>query len=63
MADIVDRAQPWIEEQLEYHLAQARAKITTIPVGEPGECDRCGRDLPRLVDGFCARCRDELRLP
>lgn len=58
MADEIDRAQ---ENQLleqQAHLAMAREAAAAIPVGAPGECDGCFEHSPRLVRGFCARCRD-----
>jgi hypothetical protein len=56
MADECDRAQEQEEWQRE---AMIRSAITApfIP-GQPGECDRCGDDMPRLVAGLCAPCRD-----
>lgn len=58
MADAADMAQPLEEEHLARSLAAARAPV---PAGEPGECESCGNDSPRLVRGRCARCRDEAR--
>lgn len=60
MADLCDRAQPAIEAELERHLAAHRSM--PIPEGRPGECDLCGVQSLRLVDGCCARCRDAHRL-
>lgn len=60
MADICDRAQPAIEAELERHLAAHRP--APMAVGQPGECDICGRQSPRLVGGACAPCRDWRRL-
>lgn len=55
MVDIVDAAQE-IENE---HLARAiQAARVPVPVGAPGECDNCGEDMPRLVNGRCAPCRD-----
>lgn len=56
MADEADRAQDQEEFQRE---AMIRSALSTpfVP-GEPGECDRCGEDMPRLVGGLCAPCRD-----
>ncbi len=55
MADIADRAEIIVQEHLDRSIAAARV---VVPVGEPGECDECGEDSPRLVDGRCAPCRD-----
>lgn len=59
MADEVDRAQELEETQREMSL---RAMRCEIPKGEPGECDYCGKESPRLVGGACARCRDRYNL-
>ncbi len=55
MADIVDVANGLVDEHLSRSLAAARVPI---PAGVPGECENCGDDSPRLVDGRCAPCRD-----
>lgn len=56
MADEADRAQEQEEFERETMIASARS-AHFVP-GEPGECDRCGQDMPRLVAGLCAPCRD-----
>ncbi|MFZ3484243.1 conjugal transfer protein TraR [Sphingomonas sp. 3-13AW] len=55
MADEVDAAQVIQERHLALSIAAARAPA---PEGQPGECDECGYDRPRLVRGRCAFCRD-----
>lgn len=40
-----------------------RRQVSAMPTGEPGECDKCGEDSPRLVRGVCAPCRDKFKLP
>lgn len=55
MADIGDDAQRLEQEHLARSIAAARQPV---PIGAPGECDNCGEDSPRLVNGHCARCRD-----
>lgn len=55
MADIVDFATDLQQEHLERSIRAARAPI---PVGVAGECQQCGEDMPRLVEGRCAPCRD-----
>lgn len=59
MADICDLAQEQME--LQEQLRGARPAYELAP-GKPGNCDRCGTYKVRLVDNFCAPCRDELRL-
>lgn len=58
MADEIDRANEIADEHLARGIAAARVPI---PVGEPGECEECGEDMPRLVDGRCGYCRDGRR--
>lgn len=55
MADVIDDANGLVEEHLARSLAAARVPI---PAGVPGECEGCGEDMPRLVDGQCGFCRD-----
>ncbi len=58
MADPVDEANEVAAAQLARSIAAARAPV---PAGEPGECDDCGEDMPRLVNGRCGYCRDGRR--
>lgn len=58
MADDADNAAALVERMTA--LAVQRA-VRPIPPGEPGECVRCGEDMPRLVYGRCAPCRDGRR--
>lgn len=60
MADDVDMANDLAEQHLDHSLRAARAPV---PKGEPGECDECGEDMPRLVNGRCGFCRDGRRRP
>nr|WP_221239982.1 conjugal transfer protein TraR [Sphingomonas abaci] len=39
-------------------LAAARQPVA---IGTPGECQKCGDDMPRLVGGLCGFCRDGRR--
>jgi hypothetical protein len=57
VADIIDDANAIAEEHLSRHLKAAQRRVEP---GEPGECDTCGEDHPRLVRGRCAPCRDEI---
>ncbi|CAN5572967.1 hypothetical protein BH10PSE14_BH10PSE14_06250 [soil metagenome] len=58
MADDADLATELASAHLERSISAARAPI---PVGAPGICDDCGDEMPRLVDGRCAPCRDGRR--
>lgn len=60
MTDEIDRAQE--REELDRDLA-LRAAAKPMPAGDPGECEYCWRDLPRIVGGACGACRDKYRLP
>jgi len=57
MADDIDRASEYAERMREYLVRQHRA--AAIPEGRPGECDFCGEESPRIVNGYCAKCRDQ----
>lgn len=65
MADAIDMANEVLTEGLDASVAAVRAAAAEIPAGEPGVCDDCGDDSPRLVeDRFglrCAPCRDGRR--
>ena len=43
-------------------LAQ-RFGVKALVYGGPGICDLCGEDMPRLINGVCAPCRDRFKLP
>jgi hypothetical protein len=58
MTDLIDHANAIAEAALERQIAAARAPV---PAGEPGECEGCGEDMPRLVGGRCGFCRDGRR--
>ena len=60
MADNVDIATDLVAVGLEKSISAARAPV---PAGKPGECDECGEDMPRLVEGRCGFCRDGRRPP
>lgn len=55
MADEMDFAAELEEEHLARSISAARQPV---PAGEPGECEECGYDRPRLIKGRCAPCRD-----
>jgi len=59
MADDIDRATELVEQLT----ASALSAIDRdIPKGCAGECDECGEYFERIVDGHCARCREDLGL-
>jgi len=58
VADPVDMATDIQAEHLERGI---RAVCVDMPAGEPGECEGCGEDMPRLVGGRCGFCRDGRR--
>lgn len=59
MADLADLAQDVIDQELQECIAAARKPL---PPGEPGDCNMCGEESPRLVGGACARCRERYKL-
>jgi hypothetical protein len=60
MPDEVEMAASILDE----HIARGLSRIDpTIPVGVAGECDGCGEQMPRLVNGLCGFCRDGRRPP
>lgn len=61
--DWLDVAAANTEREREVSLAKIRKAAADIPVGEPGECIRCGEESKRLVEATCARCRDKFKLP
>lgn len=62
MADLADIADERTEVQTNADIAEIRRKAQAIEPGNPGECDKCGEDMPRLVNGICCRCRDRFKL-
>lgn len=60
MADHIDEAQAFTEAHLDRSIAAARVPIAR---GQPGECEACVEDSPRLVKTgglmLCAPCRDK----
>ena len=45
-------------QQEKFALGVASRDVAAMPVGEPGECSGCGEMSGRLVNGYCAPCRD-----
>lgn len=62
MSDNIDRSSEDSEFLLDAQVKDIHSKVTKIPEGTPGECDKCGENMPRLVDGICCRCRDKYKL-
>ncbi len=60
MADLADIAQRNAEVWNDAAILAARVPV---PVGEPGRCADCGDDLPRLINGLCAPCREPAPKP
>ena len=51
-------AAPRIEAYVTDALGVSSRAVAAMPKGEPGECSGCGELSGRLVDGYCAPCRD-----
>ena len=63
VVDEIDRQLERVQYLDDASLAEVRNKAATMSVGNPGVCEWCGEDSPRLVRGACARCRDKYKLP
>lgn len=61
MADDADYAADQQQRGDTYRIDHVRRQAAAIPIGEPGECENCGEEMPRLVGGHCAPCRDGRR--
>ena len=59
MADVVDRAAGYVEKELEYRIAEARAGAEPATSNGPAECEDCEEPIPearrKAVPG-CTRC-------
>ncbi len=62
MSDVVDDADEHARPLLDAQLKAIRDKASQIPVGEPGNCEKCDEFFTRIVKGYCARCRDKYKL-
>lgn len=58
MADEADLANDLADQHQAAIEAAIRLAARSMPAGEPGVCEGCEQDSPRLVGGLCARCRD-----
>lgn len=63
MVDKIDRQLERDEVPEAANLKKIREQAAKIPAGRPGDCDLCGEWSARLVNGVCAPCRDEHKLP
>ena len=61
MADDIDRANDLTAKRVRAAEERIRQAARRIPTGEPGECDHCGEENARLVNGLCSPCRDFLK--
>lgn len=58
VSDEADMAAPRIEEAVSDGISEASRAVAAMPIGNPGECSGCGEMSGRLVNGYCAPCRD-----
>jgi RNA polymerase-binding transcription factor DksA len=63
MADTMDHAVELADLHRDQSLAATLAAAAAIPAGQPGMCEACCDDHPRLVlmggQMLCAPCRDK----
>lgn len=59
-ADHLDRAADLAERERAVLVAQPRPML---PAGQPGECQECGHQRPRLINGICPFCIDGRDVP
>jgi len=57
--DDADKSDSRIEDAVSDGVKAAQRIAEAIPAGNPGDCDGCGEWSGRLVDGYCAPCRDK----
>lgn len=62
MADIADKAGEISEEYEAHNIARIRKAAKQMENHGSGECEYCGYEFIRLVNGACGRCRDEFKL-
>lgn len=55
MADEADLAALRVEQERAEMIRRARKPL---PPRNPGECQRCGEDMPHLVGGKCVPCSE-----
>ena len=65
MVDVIDVADEQYAAAFDADLKEVRRKANAVPPKHlwiAGECDLCGEESGRLVEGVCARCRDRYKL-
>lgn len=62
MADIADQAGDLMDEEESRRVAMIRKAAKNMVNHGKGECEWCGGEFSRLVNGACGRCRDEFKL-
>nr|WP_297472960.1 hypothetical protein [Ferrovum sp.] len=62
MPDELDFVSEFTNANLDAKVSAIRAQAMKIPVGNPGECVHCEEFSPRLVNGYCSPCRDQLKI-
>lgn len=60
--DEVDEADLRYQSFLNGRIQDVQHELGKMKAGKPGECDKCGEDMPRLVEGICCKCRDKFKL-
>jgi len=63
MADDADKSSLNQEILENARIENTRLQAAKFVPGVAGECDKCGEYYLRIVNGYCARCRDLLKLP
>lgn len=63
MADEADKTADRMEVQEAANIAEIYRKAAAHALGLSDICELCGEDMPRLINGVCAPCRDRHKLP
>jgi len=58
MDDMIERDMEVLEMLRQQAVEKSQRQAAKLQAGHPGECDFCGEDSPRLINGACGRCRD-----
>lgn len=64
MADLADIAnEDPVQEALQVQKEMAIRRLAQlVPEGKAGQCEYCERQVPRIVNGACAVCREKYRI-